>query len=258
MGRKREKMRKTGIIVFLAFLLVSIGSPVQAKESRITLERNFLPGYAAGADAPLFAHVELAQPVRRGSSAESFVATLAQDERSQRIVSGGTLTGLGFLFIGLGVAASEGNSEVGTFFFVSGVITAGGGLYCLFVPGYVETQYKRIRKIEDPHEREAEAYAVLVHSATKAKVERLSSATFSGALCLYHLIAQPDYWHVGDTNFNTYNAIIFGASSLYYFLVKSPPERMLDEYEEAQKARGQLTILPRPDGSIAAVYTLAF
>ena len=57
---------------------------------------------------------------------------------------------MGFLFIGLGVAASEGNSEVGTFFFVSGVITAGGGLYCLFVPGYVETQYKRIRKIEDP------------------------------------------------------------------------------------------------------------
>lgn len=250
-------MKNIGILIVLFFILISVGSPVQAKESFFTLQRGFASEYAARAHAntPVFANVELAEPVRRGLSAESFVSTLAHDERKDRKIGGGVLTGMGLLFIGLG-AATDNNDAQGALL-ICGGITAGIGLYVLAVPSYIESEYERIIRIKDPREREEVSYSVLTHVANKARVERLSGAVMSGALCLYCLVAGPDYLYYNDNN-HTYNALVLGAISIFSFLVESPAEKMLKEYKEGQKRSGHFAIIPRPDGSISAVYSLAF
>ncbi|NLY88827.1 MAG: hypothetical protein GX085_04315 [Firmicutes bacterium] len=244
-------MKKAGIVVLLFILIISTGSPVQAKGSRITFDRDFTPEYAACTNTPLFARVELAEPVRRGPSAESFIATLAQDEKKARKIGGGILTGAGLLFI-LGSAHADYNKSAPL---VGGIILTGFGLFALTVPGYVEAEYKRIMKTEDPQAREEAAYTVLMHTATKAKLERISSAISNAALCFYYFTKSNDRQM---KDFYQYSALLFGSLSAYYFLVESPAERMLKEYKEGQKARGHFAIMPRPDGSIAAVYTLTF
>lgn len=247
-------MKKAGIVVLLFFLLISTGSPVQAKESRITLHKDFPPGYFAGTDSPLFANVELAQPVRRGPSAESCVSTLAHDERTGRKIGGGVLTGMGCVFILIGAQSKDNDSASGAL--IAGVILAGLGLYTLSVPGYVESEYNRILKIEDPLEREEMAYTVLTHIAHKAKVERISTAISSAVCCLYNLTYGSSFDANSSESFY-YNALLCGALSVYYFMVESPAERMLREYQEGQKRNGSFRIIPRPDGSITAVYSLA-
>jgi hypothetical protein len=246
-------VKKTGIIVLFVFLFTSMGSPVQAKEFRITLQ-DFAPEYIGDTETPLFAHIELAKPVRRGTSAESFVSTLAQDERKSRKIGGGILTGTGLLFI-LASTNTDYNSSASL---TAGIILTGVGLYTFIVPGYVESEYNRIRKIGDPGERDEVAYTVLTHVANKAKVERLSSAISSAVFCLYNLTFRPSLFNESDSKYYYYNALVFGALSAYYFLVESPAERMLKEYKEGQKRNGSFAIIPRPDGSIAAVYSLAF
>jgi hypothetical protein len=249
-------MKKTAIIVLVFFLFISTGSPVQAKASRITLLKDFPPGYIAGTEGPIFANVELAQPIRRGPSAESCVSTLAHDERKSRKIGGGVLTGMGCVFILIGAQSKDDDSASGAF--IAGAILAGIGLYTLAVPGYVESEYNRIRRIEDPLEREEVAYTVLTHVAHKAKVERISAAISNAVYCLYNLTYRPSLSNTNDSENYYYMALLSGGLSLYYFMVESPAERMLREYQEGQKRSGSFAIIPRPDGSIAAVYTLTF
>lgn len=245
-------MKKTGIVLLLFFLFTSLCLPVQAKELRITLQRDFAPEYITGTETPLFADVELEKPVRRGPSAESFVSTLAHDERKERMIAGGILTGMGLLFIVGGTDTDDDSSSP----IIGGLVLTGLGLYSLIVPGYIESQYNRLMKIEDPQEREEAAYTVLMHIADKAKIERISNAIVSAALSFYCFTAHSDYEYT--RNYYNYYGFLFGGLSVYYFLVESPAERMLKEYKEGQKQNGSFAIIPRPDGSIAAVYSLAF
>jgi len=252
-GREGGKMQKIGISAVLFFILISVGSPVQAKEAVFTLSGNFPP---AGANIPVFAAGGLTAPSLRGPSAEIFVSTLAHEEKMNRKVGGGALLGTGLLFIGIGVSTDRHESHVADFFYLTGAVSAGVGVYLLAVPGYAESEYQRILKIEDPLEREQVSYSVLTHIANKAKVERLSRAVSSAALCLYYLSGKPDYY---SSSYYYYNVFLLGGTSVYSFLVESPAERMLKDYRERQKAmNGSLAIVPGLDGSISAVYSLAF
>lgn len=245
-------MEKIGIIIVLFFILISVGTPVQAKESLFTLPSDFAP---ACANTPVFAAAELDEPFRRGPSAESFVSTLAHSEKINRKIGGGVLTGTGLLFIAFGASTNRHSEYVSEFFYITGTISTGVGVYLLAVPGYAESEYERIIRIRDPLEREQVSYTVLTHIANKAKVERLAGAISSAALCLYYLMAEPQY---NDKNYFHYNALFFAGTSAYSFLVESPAERMLKDYREGQKGNGSFAIVPGPDGSISAVYSLAF
>jgi uncharacterized membrane protein len=129
----------------------------------------------------------------------------------------------------------------------------------LVFPSYVEKEYDRIQRIEDPYKREQSSYATLVNVANQARLSRLSTGAFSGALCLYFLNRNSSWYNSND--YNTYNTLIYGALCAYSFLVETTPEKMLKEYQEGQKAsrsNSTFAVLPRLDGTITAVYTYNF
>lgn len=246
-------MKKASLVLVVVSLLITIGSPVYAGDFAFALAQNttLSPGTR-----------EVSRP-----SAESFVSTLAREEEDNRKTGGVITTGLGIVLLGVGASYSNDNPEdekdTKTACYISGGLFTALGVYSLTVPSYVEKEYGRINKIEDTNKREEASYAVLLNVAENARIARLSSAAFSGAMFLYCLTgdASEELKHDELEERNLYNALVSGALCVYSLLVETTPEKMLKEYQEGQRAsrsNSAFAILPKLDGTITAVYTYNF
>ncbi|HHU52199.1 MAG TPA: hypothetical protein GXZ36_10310 [Firmicutes bacterium] len=242
-------MKRISLSLLVVCLLFTLGSPVSAGDFTFALAQDGIS--TSGLWNSL------------GPSAESFVSTLAREEEKNRKIGGIFATGTGLVLLGLGALYNDedpADEEDGkrAFYTTGGIITA-LGVCRLAIPSYVEFEYERILKIEDPHKREQASYATLVNVANQARISRLSAGVISGALCLYFLNRDtPSYL---SDDFDRYNALIYGALCVCSFLVESTPEKMLKEYQEGQsnlQKNSSFAILPQLDGTITAVYTYKF
>ena len=144
-------------------------------------------------------------------------------------------------------------------YYITGGILSAVGVCALAIPGYVESEYERVMNIDDANRREQASYVAMVNVANRAKLGRMYTGAFSGAMCIYYLTADHDYY--SNDNYYTYNALLYGALCAYSFLMESSAEKMLHEYRANQdvlKDNGRLAITPRLDGSITLAYTCSF
>src|SRR5690554_1969377 len=234
-------MKKTGIIATVVlFFIMSIGVPAAAGEYV----------FADGRDLLLTTNqLSLTAP-----SAESYLSTLAYEEERDRKIGGAITTGLGVLLLGAGLTYDDDNAEfekdIRSIYYVSGGVLTIVGVCVLAVPGYAESEYERVMKIDDENRREQASYAAMVNVANRAKLARIYSGLFSGAMCIYYLTADHDYYSSLNNNYYTYNALFYGALCAYSFLMESSAEKMLHEYRANQdvlKDNGRLAITPRLD-----------
>ncbi|NLC52504.1 MAG: hypothetical protein GX770_00860 [Firmicutes bacterium] len=203
-------------------------------------------------------------------SAETLLGNLAQAKKTERTIGGVTATAFG---VGTGIFVSSLSSNgkltendvkaLKTIGYFGAGVLVGSGIIALAMPSEAENHYRDVKIIEDPLARENAAYSSLVFCAEKAKRERLINGAVSAAAALYFLFSEPNYYY--ETNYYTYNGLLFAAGAGASFLVKSVEEKMLDQYHQGRgfsENAGQyfpnLKLSWSPNGRVTAAYSYQF
>lgn len=205
-----------------------------------------------------------------GVAAEDLLSSLAQDKKNERILEGTIMIAMGGVTI-LGTSLlleSEGFDiqPIKNFFYLTGGLCAGIGIFQLLSPTVAEKEYRKVSTITDPIGREKAAYSSLISLAEKARYQRMVSGLSSGAFALYCLFGQPFKYQVDNDTYDNsiYYGVLSAAAAVSSLCFKSPEERILDVYEGGQAKAGYSLSAPNfrlgvlPQGKIYAAYSYSF
>jgi len=203
------------------------------------------------------------------SLAEVYFGRIAQRHKAKRRIIGVGSLAFGTLYLFMGILLLPESGGGGGLLMGSGVVMGGLGIWCLKARSQAEKEFDSLLKIEDIQERERVGREALFSFADKAQRGRILSAISCGALAIYFFVARP-YKSLenkdkdGDIEMMEYYDVligsIFGAVTLYNFLVKSGEEKALQRYlkENGRENRTEIRLGIDPYGNGKIVLLFSF
>ncbi len=214
-------MRKNiGIFVILSLCLIMI------------------PTYAAAEELRLTNSSYIAKSNIEDNIAVFSLKQIAERDRTNRHIVGGSLLATGGGLVVLGV--SLGDDAVAPLSITGGVV-AGIGAVWLAVPSGSEKELKKVMLLSDSEEREFVSEEFLAYRADQAKKNRIISAATNAGLALYYIIGQPNHKDRNEENDmnDFYSGMACGAFSVYNFIYPSYTEKV---YDHVKEVKGQKSI----------------
>jgi len=203
------------------------------------------------------------------SLAEVYLGRIAQRHKAKRRIIGVVSLAFGTLYLFMGILLLPESEGGGGLLMGSGVVMGGLGIWCLKARSQAEKEFDSLLRIEDIQEREKVGREALFSLADGAKKGRILWGIFSGIYSIYCFAGRPfGTGNHEDANgeeeglkyYNEYIGSIFGAVTLYNFLVKSGEEKALQRYlkESGRENRTEIRLGIDPYGNGKIVLLFSF
>jgi hypothetical protein len=190
---------------------------------------------------------------------------LAKKTKTNRMLGGALALGVGGVGVGVGIALASGDPETfpgafgrifGTATIIAGGLAVGAGIYELAVPSAEEKEYRDVRAMTDPAQRETASRLALPRLAARGRRNRIiTGAIFSAISVLSFASSSGD-----NASSALFSGALWGGLAAYSFLVKSPAERASRGYLEDSGARKSPPFFfgVGPHGRIQAGFAMSY
>lgn len=199
------------------------------------------------------------------SLAEIYMARLARNTKTNRMLGGALALGIGGVGVGVGIALASGDPDtfpgvlgraLGTVTIIAGGLAVGAGVYALAVPSAEEREYRDVRAMTDPAQRETASRLALPRLAARGRRNRIITGVIFSALSVLSFASSSG----DDARSAAFSGALWGGLAAYSFLVKSPSERASRDYLEESEARKspQFFLGVGPHGRIQAGFAMSY
>jgi hypothetical protein len=199
------------------------------------------------------------------SLAEVYMERLAKKTKTNRMLGGALALGIGGVGVGVGITLASGDPDTfpgalgrvfGTATIIAGGLAVGAGTYALAVPGAEEKEYRDVRAMTDPAQRETASRLALPRLAARGRRNRIITGVIFSAISVLSFASSSG----DDASSALFSGALWGGLAAYSFLVKSPAERASRDYLEESEARKspQFFLGVGPHGRIQAGFAMSY